>query len=59
MVTPINLNRARKARAKVAKEKSAAENRVKYGQSKVEKAAARQTSKKTEKDLDGKKRSED
>lgn len=34
MSTPINLNKARKARAKADKAKHASENRVKFGQTK-------------------------
>jgi hypothetical protein len=39
MTTPINLNKARKARAKVEAEAKAAENRAKFGRTKAEKAA--------------------
>jgi hypothetical protein len=38
-VTPINLNKARKARAKAEAESRAAENRAKFGRTKTEKAA--------------------
>lgn len=38
MSTPINLNKARKARAKSEKKARAAENVVKHGRSKSEKA---------------------
>ena len=41
MTIPINLNRARKARAKAAKLKQAAENRVKHARTKAEKAQDR------------------
>lgn len=34
MTTPINLNKARKARAKTEKEQRAKENRAKFGQTK-------------------------
>jgi hypothetical protein len=37
MVEPINLNRARKARARAADKTQAAENRVRFGRSKTEK----------------------
>ncbi len=39
MNTPINLNKARKARAKSARKARADENAVVHGRSKVEKAA--------------------
>lgn len=35
--TPINLNKARKAKAKFARKASADENAIRHGQSKVEK----------------------
>ncbi len=38
MPDPINLNRARKAKARSADKAQAAENRVKFGRSKAEKA---------------------
>lgn len=37
MVQPINLNKARKAKAKADKQQQAAENRVKFGRTKAEK----------------------
>ena len=40
MSTPINLNKARKARAKADKKAHAEENVVKHGRSKAEKAVA-------------------
>lgn len=40
MAEIINLNRARKAKARADGEKTAAENRVKFGRSKAEKQAA-------------------
>ena len=39
MAEPINLNKARKAKARSDKEKRAAENRAKHGRTKAEKAA--------------------
>ena len=36
--TPINLNRVRKAKARIAKKAKASENAVKFGQSKARKA---------------------
>ncbi|MDJ0919979.1 MAG: DUF4169 family protein [Henriciella sp.] len=37
MVEPINLNKARKAKAKAEKTQKAAENRIKFGRTKTEK----------------------
>lgn len=37
-MTPINLNKARKARARSQREQQATENRVKFGRTKAEKA---------------------
>ncbi|WP_147124692.1 DUF4169 family protein [Shimia ponticola] len=37
--TPINLNKARKAKARAAKSARASENAVKFGRTKAEKAA--------------------
>jgi hypothetical protein len=56
MAELINLNKARKARAKAAREAAAAENRVRFGRSKAEKAAVRLESARAATDLDGKKR---
>ena len=53
---PINLNKARKARAKVEKQSKAAENRTTFGRSKAEKAASQQSADRAARDLDGKKR---
>lgn len=41
MSTPINLNKARKARAKAEKQARAEKNVVAHGQSKADKAAAK------------------
>ncbi|MGC1304662.1 MAG: DUF4169 family protein [Caulobacteraceae bacterium] len=38
MVEPINLNKARKARAKAAKQAQATENRAKFGRTGLQKA---------------------
>lgn len=51
----VNLNQARKARAKRAKRKQADENAVKFGRTKAEKALDRARNDKTARDLDGKK----
>jgi hypothetical protein len=41
MTQPINLNKARKARAKLDAGKTAAENRVRFGRTKAEKTASK------------------
>ena len=56
MVEPINLNRARKARAKAAATTQAAENRVRFGRSGAEKSAERAESVRAARELDGAKR---
>jgi hypothetical protein len=53
---PINLNKARKAKARADAQTQAAENRVKFGRTKAEKDAAKLTAAKTVSSLDGKKR---
>jgi hypothetical protein len=40
LVEPINLNKARKARARAAERTQAAENRVRFGRTKSEKAVS-------------------
>lgn len=55
---PINLNRARKARAAAQAKAQAAENRVKFGRTKAQKAAAQQDADRVVRLLDGKKREE-
>ncbi|HEY0436306.1 MAG TPA: DUF4169 family protein [Phenylobacterium sp.] len=40
MAEPINLNKARKVRARADAKREAAENRVRFGRAKAEKAAA-------------------
>ena len=49
---PINLNKARKARARAAAKQSAAENRVLFGRTKEERSAEEATRRKTAKVLD-------
>ena len=56
MVTPINLNQARKRRARLAADAAAVENRVKFGRSKVERATAKLAGEAAVKKLDGHKR---
>ncbi|CAN7298182.1 DUF4169 family protein [Phenylobacterium sp. LjRoot225] len=41
MTEPINLNRARKARAQAAEKAQAAENRVRFGRTKTEKTVSK------------------
>lgn len=41
MTEPINLNKVRKARERAADKTQAAENRVRFGRSKAEKAASK------------------
>ena len=53
---PINLNKARKAKAKVRKEQQAAENRAKFGRTKAEKQAEATRLKKLRKEIDAAKR---
>jgi hypothetical protein len=58
VVEPINLNKARKARAREAEKAQAAENRVKFGRPKIVTLAARLDSERARRELDGKKRDE-
>ena len=53
MVTPINLNKARKQRARAARAQQAEENRLRHGQTKAEKEAERLRAKRLETGLDG------
>ena len=56
MAEPINLNKARKARARSEAEATAARNRALYGLTKAEKAAAEAASAKAAQALDAHKR---
>jgi Domain of unknown function (DUF4169) len=56
MADIINLNRARKAKARDAREKVADVNRAKFGRTKVEKQLDNQEAARTENALDGHKR---
>ena len=56
MPDPINLNKARKAKRAVKARASAAENRVTFGLSKVQKIVGRLDAIRAQRDLDGKKR---
>jgi hypothetical protein len=56
MTEPINLNKARKARARAADKQQAAENRVRFGRGKAQTMAARLEAERAGRTLDGKKR---
>lgn len=56
MTTPINLNKARKAKARSDKAQNAAENHVKFGRTKAEKALEKARATKAAKDTDAHKR---
>ena len=59
MAEPINLNRARKARAKAVALAEAAENRVRFGRTKGEKAARAAEVERERRALDGAQRESD
>ena len=56
MTDIINLKQQRKAKARVEKDKTAAENRVKFGQTKAEKQAQKLKAERAERHLQGHKR---
>ncbi|UWR17002.1 DUF4169 family protein [Sulfitobacter sp. M368] len=56
MNTPINLNKARKSRARAEKKARAEENSVKFGRTKAEKDVQKAQADKTVRFLDGHKR---
>lgn len=56
MAELINLNKARKARGRAADKAQAAENRVRFGQTKGQKTVTRLDADRQRRDLDGKKR---
>jgi hypothetical protein len=56
MVEPININKARKTRARAAARAQAAENRVRFGRPKGETVAAKLDAERARRELDGKKR---
>ena len=58
LAEPINLNRARKARTRAADKVQAAENRVRFGRTGAEKAAARTEAERSTRALNGAKREE-
>lgn len=53
MVEIINLNKKRKAKTRLEKEKKAAENRIKFGRTKKEKQLEKQEKERSERYLDG------
>ncbi|MEL6955742.1 MAG: DUF4169 family protein [Pseudomonadota bacterium] len=57
--TPINLNKARKAKARAASKQAAEENRIKHGRSKAEKRAASDVKTRAAKRLDDKRLGKD
>ncbi len=56
MADIVNLNQARKAKAKADDKSRAAENRAKFGRSKIEKSLDAARADKLKRDLDGAKR---
>ena len=56
MADPINLNKARKARARAAGKAQAAENRVAFGRTKAEKTVSKLEAERARRELEGKKR---
>ena len=56
MSDPVNLNRFRKAKARVEDKARADANAVKFGRTKSEKARDKDTAARAARDLDGKKR---
>ena len=56
MAELVNFNKAKKARAKAAGKAQASENRVKFGQAKGAKAAAKLEAERARRELEGKKR---
>lgn len=53
MVDIINLNKKRKAKNRLEKEKTASENRIKFGRTKKEKRTEKQDNERNERHLDG------
>lgn len=53
MADVINLNKKRKAKNRLEKEKKASENRIKFGRTKKEKQIEKQENERTERHLDG------
>lgn len=59
MAEIINLNKRRKTKIRMEKEKKASENRIKYGRTKQEKQIDRQENERSERHLDGHKLEKD
>ena len=59
MAEPVNLNKARKAKARAAAGETAAQNRVAFGRTKAEKSLAQARAEKAARELDQKKRETD
>jgi hypothetical protein len=55
---PINLNKARKARAQADAKRQAAENRVRFGRAKAEKQVSKLEAERAQRQLDERKREE-
>lgn len=53
MTDVINLNKKRKAKIRLKKEKTASENRIKFGRTKKEKQVEKQNNERIERHLDG------
>lgn len=58
MAEPINLNKARKARAQADAKRQAADNRVRFGRTKAEKQVSKLESDRARRELEEKKREE-
>ena len=56
MTTPINLNKARKAKARADKDQKAVENRAKFGRTKAQKSAEKAASDKLRKEIENARR---
>lgn len=58
MTEPVNLNKARKVRARAAGKQQAAQNRVRFGLTKVQKVTSAHDAARAQRELDGKTREE-
>ena len=56
MTEPINLNKARKARAEADKKAEAAQNRVRFGRTKAQRELEKAEAEKARRELDAKRR---
>ena len=59
MTEPVNLNKARKARAKAAEKAQAAQNRVAFGRTRAQKTVQKANTDKADRELDAKRRLHD